>query len=198
MANQRDNLSSRDSDTNSDASIDDIEVFENRVTRWQRPLFAYLGRMGLTPAVTEEIAQEALLRCWREKARYRPERSAWSTWLFTIARNLAINELKRQRRQPQPFSEKQADGQIDADHFAGQQTATDSLQQREHSRAISTAMQRVSQEDREILALALIDEIPAREAAQVLGCNDAAYRTRLSRARKRIRTHLERLLGDAS
>jgi len=73
----------------------DREAFSEVVEAFQRPLFRFLGRMGLTQAVAAEIAQETFVRVWRNLEQYQSDRAAFSTWLFSIARNLALNELTR-------------------------------------------------------------------------------------------------------
>jgi signal peptidase I len=54
--------------------------------------------MGLTPAVAAEIAQETFVRAWRNLGQYDPARAEFSTWLFSIARNIALNELTKASR----------------------------------------------------------------------------------------------------
>ena len=56
----------------------------------------YLRGMGSVEAVAEELAQESLLRLWQHAAAYDPARSAVSTWLFRIARNLHIDRVRRE------------------------------------------------------------------------------------------------------
>ena len=70
-------------------------AFAELLHRFQRPLFGFLGRMGLAQGPAEEVAQETFLRAWRSLGDYDPQRGEFSTWLFTLARNLAINELTR-------------------------------------------------------------------------------------------------------
>lgn len=73
----------------------DHPAFALLIRHFQQPLFGYLGRMGLTQSVAEEIAQETFLRVWQRLNDYNPARAEFSTWLFTIARNLALHELER-------------------------------------------------------------------------------------------------------
>jgi RNA polymerase sigma-70 factor (ECF subfamily) len=73
----------------------DCSAFAIVVQQFQRPLFGYLRRMGLTQSLAEEIAQETFLRAWTRLNDYDPLRAEFSTWLFTIARNLALHELNR-------------------------------------------------------------------------------------------------------
>ncbi len=70
-------------------------AFAPVVEYFQSPLFGYLGRMGLHQEQAEEIAQETFLRAWSRLSDYDPARAEFSTWLFTIARNLALHELSR-------------------------------------------------------------------------------------------------------
>jgi RNA polymerase sigma factor (sigma-70 family) len=59
---------------------------------------SYLLRLGAPPEAAEELAQETLLTVWRRAASYDPNRAAASTWIFTIARNLRIDLIRRERR----------------------------------------------------------------------------------------------------
>jgi RNA polymerase sigma-70 factor (ECF subfamily) len=59
---------------------------------------SYLLRLGAAPESAEELAQETLLIVWRRAASFDPGRAAASTWIFTIARNLRIDLLRRERR----------------------------------------------------------------------------------------------------
>src|SRR6478672_9266059 len=76
---------------------DDVESFRSLVERYQRPLLTLVH--NLTPPGTdhEGVAQEVFLAVFRCLASFDPKRSAFSTWLFTIARNRCRNELARRR-----------------------------------------------------------------------------------------------------
>ena len=75
----------------------DVESFRRLVERYQRPLLTLIR--NLTPPDTdhEGVAQEVFLAAFRSLASFDPKRSAFSTWLFTIARNRCRNELARRR-----------------------------------------------------------------------------------------------------
>lgn len=67
---------------------------------------AYLLRLGAPAGVAEELAQEALLSVWRKAHLFDPAKASAATWLFTIARNLRIDAIRRERRpelDPQDF-----------------------------------------------------------------------------------------------
>jgi RNA polymerase sigma-70 factor, ECF subfamily len=59
---------------------------------------SYLKRLGAGDAIAEDVAQEAMLTVWRKAATYDPAKAAVGTWIFTIARNLRIDALRREQR----------------------------------------------------------------------------------------------------
>jgi len=59
---------------------------------------AYLLRLGASPALAEDLAQEALLNLWRKAHLFDPAKASTATWLFTIARNLRIDVIRREKR----------------------------------------------------------------------------------------------------
>jgi RNA polymerase sigma-70 factor (ECF subfamily) len=75
----------------------DVDAFDALFQRWAGPLLRYLERMLHDAAGAEDLVQEVFLRVHRARERYRPE-ARFSTWIFRIATNLALNELRRPRR----------------------------------------------------------------------------------------------------
>src|SRR5512144_2334145 len=68
-------------------------AFKMLVLRYQRMVFSYLNKFPFPEQVREDLAQETFLRAYRNIGRFDPEMgAAFSTWLITIARNLALNE----------------------------------------------------------------------------------------------------------
>lgn len=75
----------------------DEAAFDVLFTRWGGRLLGYLQRMVSDAATAEELTQEAFIRVYRARERYEAE-SKFSTWLYRIATNLALNELRRPNR----------------------------------------------------------------------------------------------------
>ncbi len=75
----------------------DDAAFDQLFKQWAGPLVRYLERMLGDHAGAEELVQETFLRVYRARERYEA-RARFSTWLYRIATNLALNELKRPRR----------------------------------------------------------------------------------------------------
>lgn len=86
----------------------DEAAFDRLFLRWAGPLLRYLERMLGDEAVAEELVQETFFRVHRARQGYE-SRARFSTWLYRIATNLAINELKRPRRRHVHQEEEKAD-----------------------------------------------------------------------------------------
>ena len=163
----------------------DPSAFAAIVDHYQRPLFGYLGRMGFAQGAAEDLAQEAFLRAWRQLDRYQPERAAFSTWLFTIARHLALSELERHPRIAPPPAE--ATLSVACEH-AGPETTLAEAQTR---RRLQAALRQLPAHDRNVLALAYLKELDLAAVATIEGCSLAAVKVRVHRARQRLRALME-------
>lgn len=75
----------------------DVELFRGLVERYQRPLLTMVGNLTPPNCDHEGVAQDVFLAAFRGLGSFDPKRSAFSTWLFTIARNRCCNELARRR-----------------------------------------------------------------------------------------------------
>ncbi len=164
----------------------DVEAFAAVVGRYQRPLFGFLGRLGLSQAQAEELAQDTFLRAWRALGSFQPQKAAFSTWLFAIARNLAIDELNRLSRQ----------SEVDFAH-AEPELACESPQPlatmiaAENQRALQAALRQLPMTDRSALALVYSHELDLVQVARIEGCSPGAIKVRLHRARLKLRELLE-------
>src|SRR6266513_6524160 len=94
-------LALRDPDTRLMIGVRDDQAgaFEELVERYQHRLVAVLHHLVGNAEEAEDLAQEVFLRVYRARQKYRP-RAKFSTWLFTIANNLALNSLRSRQRKP--------------------------------------------------------------------------------------------------
>lgn len=164
----------------------DRQAFAGIVTHYQRPLFGFLGRMALGQGHAEEIAQETFLRAWNNLADYRPERAEFSTWLFTIARNLALHELERATRRHELGS-----GAELPDAPCERPQPPEALALAQRQRRLHLALRQLPLADRSALALAYNQELDLAAIARIEGCSVAAIKTRLHRAKEKLRHLLE-------
>jgi RNA polymerase sigma-70 factor (ECF subfamily) len=164
------------------AAAGDRVAYAELVRHYQRPLAGFLARMGLTAARIEELAQDTFVRAWTHLPRYRPQQAQFSTWLYTIARRLALNELDRAaHRHEVPAGPGPADEAADP---AGDPARH--LLRRRRDAQLHQALRALPHADRSVLALAYVKELDVAQIAAIEGCAAAAVRTRLTRARQRL------------
>ena len=176
----------------------DKTAFAALIGRYQKPLFAYLGKMTLPQAIAEEIAQETFIRAWQAKESFDPERASISTWLFTIARRLALNELDRAARRFEvsdaPSLEYSGAGSDTDSHRVSRQIEDASqgnpqalLQQAELKQALWQALRKLSLHDRSLLALAYLNELEFSAIAEIENIPVGTVKSRLHRIRQQLK-----------
>jgi len=175
-----------DSNDDPDYLGGDPVAFGALVSRYQDSLFGYLGRMGLEQAACEDLAQEAFLRAWKNRHKFDAEKASVSTWLFTIARNLALNALTRKT----PVISNDVDVELQP-QAVGSADPSSQYEQHQSVVRLRQALNTLSVEDREVIAACYTPEID--KTSEVMNCSDGALRTRLSRARKKLSVALAEL-----
>lgn len=163
--------------------------------RWERPVKSLLYRLLLNSDEAAELAQEAFVRLFFNRSRFRSG-ARFGPWLLTIAANLARNRRRWWRRHPAVSIEAlnaEQDGQAPAweptDPTAGPEQSAVS---RERAAAVRSAVAELPHDLREVVVLSEFEELPRGEIAAILGCTTKAVEMRLYRARERLRRSLGR------
>jgi RNA polymerase sigma-70 factor, ECF subfamily len=174
----------------------DRKAFAALVCLYQRPLFSFLGRMGLDQGHAEDIAQDAFLKVWTHAARFDARRAQPKTWLFGIARNLALNDLtsaaRRREVQALEVHEDLADhNRTDEGRTEGCSGPAQWLEQRQQHDLLIAAIRTLGADDRSVLALAYVQELDMVDIASIEHSTPGAVKTRLSRVRHKLRALLE-------
>jgi RNA polymerase sigma factor (sigma-70 family) len=156
-----------------------------RMFAWYAPrLKTYLRRIGADDATAEELVQETMLTVWRKAAAFDPAKAGASTWVFTIARNLRISALRRERH-PEP------DGEDAAAEIADPALAADAAMIREQADVrIRLALAALPPEQREVVTLSYYEDQPHIEIAARLKLPLGTVKSRLRLALQRIRAGL--------
>lgn len=163
----------------------DRQAFAVVVRQYQRPLFKFLGNMGLSYGQAEDLTQETFLRAWRGIGQYNPGLGMFSTWLYTIARNLALNEIVRgSKRLETPVEEL-------PDHPCDRPQPSEALDLLQRQKILYTALVQLPVADRCVIALAYLQDMDMNEIARIESCSVGAIKTRLHRARSRLSQLLE-------
>jgi RNA polymerase sigma-70 factor, ECF subfamily len=166
----------------------DSSAYAVVVCHFQRPLFGFLGRMGLSQSVVEDLAQETFLRAWIHLAAFDSRRATFGTWLFSIARNLALNEITSAR-----YKNSEPLGEVEIDQPTSDALALDeALERKLQCQRLYRAMRTLSFDDRSAVSLAYVQELDMRAIAQIEQTSESAIKTRLHRAKQKLRTLMEK------
>jgi RNA polymerase sigma-70 factor (ECF subfamily) len=175
---------------------DDERAFTELVRRFQGRVINLVSRVLNDRECADDIAQEVFVRVFAHRRNYR-RGAKFSTWLFTIAANLAKNEIRRRVRRRNWFSldalqEVLKDSAIQlADPAEGSETA---LERQQLQEAVGRAIATVSEKYRLALVLRDIEGLSYEEIALVLNVPGGTVRSRINRARSMLKRKLQPLL----
>ena len=161
--------------------------------RWERPVKAFILRLGVAPAEVEDVAQETFVRLYHKRAAYRPG-ATFKPWLLTLAGNLARNRIRWQFRHPSTRYESSAAAHSptalieDLSPSAAKQALAS-----ERAAPIRQAIDALPAPLRAALLCVDMEELSYQEAAEVLGCTPKAIETRLYRGRQQLRERCQNL-----
>lgn len=155
--------------------------------RWQGRLAAFLTRLVGDRETALSLAQETFVRVYRHRRRFNP-RKVFSTWIFSIARNLARNHLRWRARHPEALMEP---GQLaDASPPVPQPNPAERAASRERLLAVEAAIRALPPDQREALVLSVYEGLGHAEIAEITDATVKAVEVRLWRARKELRERL--------
>ena len=152
----------------------DRAAFTVLVRRHQGPLFNFALRYLRSSPVAEEVVQDAFVRVVQNAAEFKHE-ARFSTWLYTIARNLCIDQTRKRalRRHPSLDEPKKAEegdgptlGEQTADGKASVERAVVSLEIRER---VASAIDALPEEQREVFLMREVSNLPFKEIAEIVG-----------------------------
>ena len=163
----------------------DRAAFSELVARFQNRIYRFLVRLTRSPDDALELTQETFLHAYQALARWKPD-ARLSTWLFRIARNQALDRLRRARHvQFVPLDEL-----LTSQLPASSPTPDAALQARQRITALEAALAQLSLEHREILLLRDIEDLSYDDIAQVLGISLGTVKSRIARARAGLLQHM--------
>jgi len=170
----------------------DLDALSALLTRYQNRLYRYLLRLVRNQAEAEDLFQQTWVRVAEKIRRYDPSRN-FEPWLFALARNLAIDHLRRVR--PESLDEPIGNGESAETAAAripsGQRPVTDEILQRERRSRLGQALETLPVSYREVLTLRFEEEMKLEEIAEVMGTPLSTVKTRLRRALGMMKLELE-------
>ena len=166
--------------------------FELLVERYQTRLVNYLYRMVRNLEEAHDLTQEVFIRVYQALDRY-DSQYRFSTWLFRVAQNAAIDVIRKRRIQLVPLTRRADEGSdatVDLELPDGQPSALDTLQGRELDASIRSAIDALPWEYRELILLRHYGELAYEEIAEVKAMPLGTVKNKLFRARQMLKQQL--------
>ncbi len=166
--------------TDASTALSTWERFEALYRSSRDDVYAYVATLLRDRAAAEDVVATTFERAYRKRRAFDRRRGDERSWLFGIARNAALDELRRQRRfarlAVEPVSQ---DEVVDGVDVALRRTA------------VSAALSKLSARDRDLVALKFHAGLSNGELARALGISESAVGTRLHRAIEKLRKHCD-------
>ena len=179
----------------------DLQAFEELVQKYKHPIVNVIFRMLHDLDEAEDLAQNVFVRVFQSAGRYEVS-AKFSTWIFTIARNLCLNEIRRRGRHPaQSLEASQAE---DEEHAPRQYpdgktfSPPQAFLQKELEQKIQQALGELPEKQRLAIALCQEDELSYEEIARVLGCSLPATKSLIHRGRETLKAKLKPYLRSGT
>lgn len=167
----------------------DRDRFEVLVERYQTRLVNYLYRMVRNLEEAHDLTQEVFIRVYQALDRY-DSQYRFSTWLFRVAQNAAIDVIRKRRIQLVPLTRRADEGSestVDLELPDGQPSALETLQGRELDASIRSAIDALPWEYRELILLRHYGELAYEEIAEAKGMPLGTVKNKLFRARQMLK-----------
>lgn len=191
------NLESHDPDVKLMLQVrDDVPgAFEVLVRNYQARLLGVMTHLVGQRDEAEDLTQEVFLRIFKARKGYRP-RAKFSTWLFTIANNLALNHLRGKGRHPTVALDDKGPATssmrlASSRMMSRESTASAQMRKVELSDVVREAMEGLGEDQKMAVLLSKFEEMSYADIAEVMGRTEAAVKSLLARARTTLREKLE-------
>ena len=172
----------------------DRAAFAGLVEKYKQPVLNFIYRTLRDETEAEDLAQNVFLQVYKSRSRYR-RTAKFSTWLFTIARNLCLNELRRRSRHPaESIEETHTDNEDQPQRQyedKSQMAPPEKLLHGELAQKIEEARAELPENQRSAILLCRQDELSYEEIAEVLDCSLSATKSLIHRGRETLKEKLK-------
>jgi RNA polymerase sigma-70 factor, ECF subfamily len=179
----------------------DRAAFEELVEKYKQAVTNLVARTLGDYTEAEDVAQHAFVQVYKSAHRYEVT-AKFTTWLFTIARNLALNEIRRRSRHPADSLDQTFDN--DDEHPIRQVTdtqtscPTDQLLREELEAKVEEAIASLPEKQRTALLMCRHEEFSYEEIARVIGCSISATKSLIHRGRETLKERLKPYLRSGA
>ncbi|MBN9219304.1 MAG: sigma-70 family RNA polymerase sigma factor [Mesorhizobium sp.] len=169
------------------AASQDREAFAELFDHYAPRIKTMMMRRGATRDRAEDLAQETLIRLWRKAAQYDPERATVSAWVYAIARNISVDEIRREGR---ATAWAEIDGMLDEQDDCEPERQLLVAEREAYARSSIIAL---PDEQLRVIRLSFFDGLAHAEIANLLGIPLGTVKSRIRLALQRLRDRVGEL-----
>jgi len=169
-----------------------IEAFEKLLKRYQKKVYNTTYRMTGNSDEASDLAQETFLRVYKKIYTFK-EKASFSTWLFRITTNLCRDHLRRKKREPGQISLEETGILNKNMEDSPKNNPEQSILRAEINSNIQTVIKNLPQLYREVIILREFQDFSYEEIASILNISTGTVKSRLSRAREKLRHNIKHL-----
>ena len=181
-----------------DVKAGDDSSFDFLLQKYRSPLVNFLNRMVRDSSTAEDLAQEVFLRVYRARKQYTPS-AKFTTWLFRIATNVALNSVRDTRHRKMEVSIDAPTDDEDSRPMelrAPEKRIDEHLLERDRIETIRRAILALPEKQRAAVLLHKYEEMDYAEISRVLDCSESALKSLLFRAYESLRVQLAPLVAQ--
>lgn len=167
-------------------------AFRFLVLRYQKPIFKILSTLIFDKQLREEVAQETFLRAYKSLSSFDPSLgTSFSTWLFTISRNIALNELDKIKVR------KAHSHMLVTESETPMSNETDTaLEEKQKMNLVREAVTQLPNEFRVAVVLSCLEGHSIAEIAKIEECSEGTVKSRIFRGKQLLKDHLMPIFGE--
>jgi RNA polymerase sigma-70 factor, ECF subfamily len=162
----------------------DRKAFADLFDAFAPRLKSFMIKKGASPEVAEDLVQETMISVWRKAGLYDAEKGSALTWIFTIARNLRIDRIRKESTLP--LSEL-GDYDAPSEELSGDEI----VNRKQEATQVANALANIPAEQKQVLMLAFVEDISQSEIASRLNLPLGTVKSRMRLAYARLRKSLE-------
>lgn len=167
----------------------DKSAFESLLDKYHPPIINFIYRFLEDKTESEDLAQEVFLRIYRSAQNYTPQ-AKFSTWIYRIAKNLALNELRRKKVRRTSSLEEMVSSEesgLQREFSDKKPSALEELEKQDLIFAVRKSIDSLPPNQKTAVILSRYEELSYEETAKVIGCSVSAVKSLLSRAKMTLK-----------
>lgn len=167
----------------------DVAAFEQLINEHQKRIFSIAYRVAGNPDDAADMAQEVLVKIFKNINKFKGD-SKFSTWIYRVATNTCLDELKRLKRHKAYSLDQELeteDGAVSVDVEDTAPTPEQSAERKAIRSAVNSAIAKLGEEHKKVIILRDIQGFSYEEIAKMLNCSDGTVKSRISRARAQLK-----------